>query len=733
VNIGHVPKNEKERKIMKKLIASVLLGAMLVGGAGSAFAEDSAAATELVLAESSHLVLDREAGYVDKIDGTVTVADLKANFAGAVSVAGKDGVAKADDAVVATDDAVVAGEDVLKALIYGDVNRDGKVNLGDVSSILKQIAKWETETSQLAADVNKDEKVNLADVSKMLKKIAKWDDISLGNVRLVYENKALTAENEDDTLDLFFSDMMLKTIAEDTEHTGEYAHKMKLAKNETESCQAYLYSENNREGLSAEITDFVSEYGDATMKAELEWVKYYGNAISYPIIKNDRTRETGKWQNSDEYVDWYHGDIPEVLLDMADTFELEGQRTQHFVITAKSTKDTPAGMYTATFSVKDGDKVIKTGTIYAYVWDFTLPDAPYSASLFATAQYAYDEEKGEWDRKDYYDMLLDNNISGYNLPYAITDPRADAYMNDPRVSAFVIAGGGHWYGDNMYGGSMDRTDQETIDYYNKVMSNPEWAKKGLFYYTDEPYGNRLDNVKMTYERVTELLGTTNIRNITPLAGNDGYGSDYCQTNEVDPVAYIDPYINVWCPQSGAFHLSTEGGKWTPRRWLNKFGEFADRAKAFKERGEEMWWYVCCAPEIPYANYFTWYQGAVVRVLSWQQYYNDVDGVLYYGIGVHWDKISKHQFEIYNGDGVLAFPGEFWGRTGPQESWRLYQIRDGFDDIDYLSMAEELVGRDEVMKVVRKVTTGMLRYTEDHNVINAARDEIVKIILENQAK
>ncbi len=711
---------------MKKLITLATVAAMLLTGSVSVFAEE-APSEGLALAEGSRLVIDKDFGYIDKIDGTITVGELKANFAGSVDVAGK-----ADDALVCTDDEVSAGADSLKALIYGDVDRNGKVNLGDASALLKTIAKWETDISIDAADVDKNEKLNLADASKMMKYLAKWNDISLGNVRLVYENKKLTAEAEDDTLDLTFVDMMYKHGRDVAAYPADaYAHKMKLAKNETESCQAIIYSENDREGLSAELTPFVSEYGDAQMEGKLEWVNYYDHSIAWPIIKNDRTKETGYWENSDEYITWTGADIPEVLLDMTETFELEANKVQHFVISVTSTKDTPAGMYTAALNIKEGDKVIKTATVYAYVWDFALPDAPYSASLFATAQYVADKGNGESDRKDYYDMLLENNISGYNLPYDITDPRADAYMNDPRVSAFVIAGGGHWYGDNMYGGSMDRTDQETIDFYNKVQTNPEWAKKGLFYYTDEPWGNGLDNVKMTYERVTELLGTTNIRNITPLAGNDGYGSDYCQNNGVDPVAYIDPYINVWCPQSGAFHLSTEGGIWTPRRWLNKYGEFADRAKAFKEKGEEMWWYVCCAPEIPYANYFTWYQGVVVRLLSWQQYFNDVDGVLYYGIGVHWNTISKYQFNIYNGDGVLAFPGEFWGRTGPSPSWRLYQIRDGFDDIDYMKIAEELVGRDKVMETVRKVTTGMLRYTEDYTVLDAARDELVNIIIEAQ--
>ncbi len=697
---------------MKKFLVTTLVAAMLFTGAGAVFAADDVPVvqTGLTLADGSHLVMDKEFGYVDKIDGTITVAALKANFASEITVTGADGKVKSDDAAVATDDVIAAGEESLKALIYGDVNRDGKANIGDVSGVLQNVAKWDSNINTDAADVDKSGDVNLVDVTKLLKKTANWSDISLGNVRMVFENKKQTAENEDSTLNLYFTDMMFKIGASNTTHTGEYSHKMKMAKNEHESCQALIYSENAREGLSAELTPFVSEFGDYEMQSLLEWVYYYpDHSLSWPILGGT------VWHDGD--------DLPEVLMPMADTFELRAGKVQHMVITAKSTVDTPAGMYTATLNIKDGDKVIKTATVYAYVWDFALPDAPYSASLIANGSY-------NGDGKAYYDYMLDNNFSSYVLPYDITDEEADAYMSDPRVTAFVIAGGSDLYDEdqNMYGGMMDESDEDTIANYNKVMSNPDGGKKGLFYYTDEPWGPGLHNVRTTYEYVTKLLGTTNIRNITPLAGNNSSADDQCLNEGIDPVAFIDPYINVWCPQSSAFHLSTEGGTWTPRRYLSKYGEFADRAKAFKEKGEELWWYVCCSPEIPYANLFTWYQGVVIRDLMWQQYFNDVDGFLYYGVGVHWGGISKYQFHIYNGDGVLLFPGEMWGRTGPQASWRLYQLRDGFDDFDYLSMAEEIVGREKVMEIVKKVTTGMLEYTEDYRVLDACRDELVEIIL-----
>ena len=689
---------------MKKLLSFVLAALMMSQMAVAVFAEDAPAG--LTLAEGSHLRLDTEKMYVDGIDGTITVGELKANFAGDVTVAGK-----ADDAAVATDD--VIGD--YKALIYGDVNRDGKVNLSDVSGTLQIIANWAVDVNEDAGDVDKNGSVNLTDVTKLLKSIAGWADISLGNVRMVFENKALTAENEDSTLKLSFTNMMNKIGKKQLQHTGENSHKIKLARNEYDACQALLWSDTAKTGMTAELTDFVYEYGDATLKSNLEWVVYEPERAIFTELLDGNN---GMYNNPQRT---YSDAMPEILMPMADSFELAAGELQHFVITAKTEKDSPAGMYKATLTVKDAEgKEVKKADVYTYVWDFTLPDTPYSASLFSGNQSVSN-----------YEFLLEHNLSDYCLPVSITDPAADAYMSDPRVTAFVIAGGGQWYGLNMYGGIMDRTDEQTVANYQKVMSNPDWAKKGLFYYTDEPYEGGLHFVRQCYERVTELLGTTNIRNMTPLASNNSFADLQCQSDNIDAVDFIDPYINVWCPQSNAYHLQKEKGGWTPRRQYSKYGEYADRAKAFREKGEEIWWYVCVSPEVPYANYFACYQGVINRVLSWQQYFNDVDGCLYYQ--TFGGTITKYKFDIGNGDGILQYDVDTWGREGYGASWRLLQVRDGFDDFDYLSMAEELVGRETVMNVVKKVTTGMLQFTEDYKVLDAARDEIVKIILDAQAK
>ena len=65
------------------------------------------------------------------------------------------------------------------AVSAGDVNGDGKINLGDASLVLKSVAKWDdVKMNTEAADVTGDGKVNLADVSLLMKHIAGWNDLA---------------------------------------------------------------------------------------------------------------------------------------------------------------------------------------------------------------------------------------------------------------------------------------------------------------------------------------------------------------------------------------------------------------------------------------------------------------------------------------------------------------------------------------------------------------------------
>lgn len=64
-------------------------------------------------------------------------------------------------------------------LVYGDLNRDGMVNLVDVTLLRRYVAKWDVVVYEPAADVNGSGAVDLVDVTVLRRYVAGWD-VSLG-------------------------------------------------------------------------------------------------------------------------------------------------------------------------------------------------------------------------------------------------------------------------------------------------------------------------------------------------------------------------------------------------------------------------------------------------------------------------------------------------------------------------------------------------------------------------
>ena len=697
---------------MKKLLSFALAGVMLLGSTVPAFADETPAG--LTLAEGSHLVLDSATGYIDKIDGTITVGELKANFDGEVSVAGK-----ADDDFVATDDAV--GE--YKALIYGDVNRDGKVNLSDVSGTLQKIAGWAVDVNADAADVNKTGDVTLTDVTKLLKKVAGWEEISLGNVRWIFEDVKLDAEYEDPAMTLFFDSAMVRHGRNDNTSTGKNSYRMKMAKGEYESCQFFLASEKDAEGLTVELSEFVHEFGEGTIESEL-LIHFYYKFEAHTNILEDNYPTI---MVADDYG--------EPLLPLADSFEVAEGRNQGFHINVQTTEDTPAGMYKARLTIKDAQgNEIKCADVYTYVWDFVLPVTPNSASAFAIGWYDIASLVYPYTKTDpveiyaeYYEFLLNNNCTAYSMPYDVTDERADAIMSDPRVTYFTVMGG-----DNMH--STAQNDEEVAAFYEKINTNPVWKEKAAVYLVDEPYGpDGARIVREKYTHLNEVLGGHNYKAIMP-HGN----SIVDPATSQDVTDFIGDWVDILVPTINAFQPNFEGRynepyPWTPRAAYQIYGESAPRYTQYKADGKTLWWYVCCSPQYPYPNLFVSYQGVMSRVLWWQQFMFDVDGFLYWSVTADWGKLPGNLRNDYptSGDGNLIYFGERYGRSGPVLGWRFVHVRDGFDDFDYLRMAEELCGRDAVMSIVNKLTTGITHVKEDPYLMETLRGEVAKLIEANQ--
>lgn len=712
---------------------------MLLCMAPATLADENAG--ELVPAEFSYLSVDREQNIIDGIDGQITVEALAREFAGKITVKSPDGKAKSGSDAVCTDDIVAAGDDSAAAIIYGDVNRDGAVSIDDAIMILKYVAEWDVTPNIVAANVNKDSSVTVSDAIDVLKCVAGWKSISLGHVRMIAENIKLPAEHDDATLDLYFETPMRKVGRSDTVSTGKFAYEMRLAKNETESCQAILTATEKRTGLVPELSAFRHERFDCELDAEILDSYYYDVNVFHDLVADSSFKKNSLGKPSGYIYDGHYvGDYyPDPLPKITGPVEIKAGNSKMFMINVTSQKDSLPGMYRATLTFRDeSGNVVKSAYVYAYVWDFELPDGTYSVTDFGTSA-SYGISKG-YERETcatrpelyikYFDMMLDYNITPTSIPFDITDDRADAYMDDPRVTSFIFDGPG-----NVNLGS--HSDAQNIAAYNKIKDNELWMSKAYIHGVDEPYGESgVAKIREQYEKYSQLLGRDAVKIMIPLAGNNSY---YDRATKTDIWEVTLQNSNIFCPQSLAFLPQRESPltnpSFTRMEVFTALGENLDRIEALRAAGtHDLWWYICCQPQLPWANFFLNYHGIANRIVLWQQFMYNVDGLLYWSVSA-WDQAEGSvSLRKTLSDGVLIYFSELFGYpTEPVPSYRLVQVRDGLDDFDYLSIAEELCGRAAVDKVLANVTTGMLKYTEDPNVLDAARDALAEMIVEAQAK
>lgn len=136
---------------------------------------DAKTTERLRLSAESNLTLISGNTYITGICGTISAASLIGEFSQNVTLTAPNGKNLTGDDLVPSDTVISNGSDSIKALIYGDVDRNGQINLSDAAAMLRFISKWNIDICDSAIDLNWDSTKNLSDVSLLLKKIAKWN------------------------------------------------------------------------------------------------------------------------------------------------------------------------------------------------------------------------------------------------------------------------------------------------------------------------------------------------------------------------------------------------------------------------------------------------------------------------------------------------------------------------------------------------------------------------------
>jgi hypothetical protein len=380
-----------------------------------------------------------------------------------------------------------------------------------------------------------------------------------------------------------------------------------------------------------------------------------------------------------------------------------------------------AGDTTVTFDVLDADgKVIETFSLNLHVWSFALPtEKAFATSVGINRWHIQRFDSSPESHKPYYDLLLENNICGHTMPYDILDERADAYMSDPNVTSFVI---GLW---ELYGWS----DEKILQYYNKVKSNPDWFKKAIIYVIDEPSTEEaLTKYRAICKRFAELCPGIGV--ISPFYTNKQMGE---KMDQVDAMAGC---TTLWCPK---LNLWNDDHSYTPFLDYTPEKSFGERFKDFQKRGDVVWSYVCNAPLSPYGQLFIDTDGLMHRLVIWQHFQRDLSGFLYWGTtswGYHGNDGINPWETPYNGvngcnpgetagpvygEGFLMYPGAAIGREGAIGSIRIKILRDALDDIELLSLASKVLGKEWVMAKVDEATPTLTTYTTHERFVEIRKE------------
>jgi hypothetical protein len=383
-------------------------------------------------------------------------------------------------------------------------------------------------------------------------------------------------------------------------------------------------------------------------------------------------------------------------------FDVEPGQSQPVWLSVYVPPDARPGTYRGAVTVSPRDGARTRMTILLRVYSFALPKTPSTRTAFGIGygdiarahgvEVGSDAEKRL--RSEYYEMLLSHRISAYWIPVDLASPEAAHYLGDPRMTSFVIP--------------YDK-DAKKMSALVSRLRKGGWLKKGFFYPSDEPVNEeQYKLIKAQAEKVHSIA--RDLKVVSPFFRNP----DFVKKSVYE---LLDGTLDIWCAVS-AFFDQTQ----------------AEMRK--KQRsGQEGWWYVCCGPGKPYANFFVDFKAVEHRILLWQQKTYNIQGLLYWsathwrGTENPWEDIATVKWigpNIY-GDGSLVYPGKQVGLDGPVSSIRLEMIRDGLEDYEYLCLLEKAKGKRAVDDAIAQVVTDMKKFTRSAALLERTRRQIAETI------
>jgi hypothetical protein len=430
---------------------------------------------------------------------------------------------------------------------------------------------------------------------------------------------------------------------------------------------------NEREG--AQVVWLVCR--DSTrLRFAVEELRHVETGIDFPA-EGTEIHQVGYvfTKEPESYTVDFSGWWPDPLLPVVEMEAVPGECMPVWV-SLKSRVNTAPGIYRGKLGIwKDGEREGEW-PLEVRVYDASVPDSSSVRTAFSLydgmLEQVYDGRVPRQLYRKYQHFIAAHRLNVDHL-YRSTPPRiTDLRYFDRRgqLNAFNVLylNAGRDYSRK----GLAKLAAE-LDPYVEELRALGLIEKAYFYGFDEVNADRFDEMRLAFGflkgRYPEIQTATTARD--PSLGL---------------ATGLDEVVDIWVPLTAAYDPLAAG--------------------AARERGDEVWWYICIGPRHPYANWFIEYPAVEARLLWWMTYRQRADGFLYYAMNrwpnqkepmrldgnnkTNWNPAS---FKTANGDGCLFYAGP----NGPISTVRLENVRDGLEDYEMLRLlgaeeADELCDR-----------------------------------------
>ncbi len=396
-------------------------------------------------------------------------------------------------------------------------------------------------------------------------------------------------------------------------------------------------------------------------------------------------------------------------------FDVEAGANQGIWADVYVPADAAPGQYTGTVTVTAGGQTLAEVPVTLTVWGFALPDTIAMRSNFGAlggrVAKKLGMDAGSEEFAEIEDLYIDTLLGHRCIPSSLgsvwpkwsqeegiddseTGERLRMMVEDRHVNSLRLP--------FSYRSEPEKCKQYLGD-LAAYLRERGWLDLAYIYMKDEP--NNAEDYEVVRQQGALIHeadpGIKRMCTEQTITSNEEWGDLYGA-------------VDIWCPLWGIWDEQT--------------------AQERLALGEQLWSYTAlCQRDEKNPFWEIDYPPVVFRSPFWVSWHYDVTGFLYWS-SVYWgdyeDIWAKPHFrDKYWGEGMLLYPGQEAGIRGPAPSIRLKLVREAMEDFEYMTLAAEKAGEEQVDAIVDGVARSFTDWERDPEAYLAAREQLAGLIVE----